>query len=76
MWGDYFGRRSIGRIYGTVQPAIVLAGAVGPWLGGLIYDRTGSYLLFYRILMGMMLVGTVVFALARPPVKKARAAGE
>ena len=30
VWGDYFGRRAIGRIYGTVQPAIVLAGAQFP----------------------------------------------
>ncbi len=74
VWGDYFGRGSIGKIYGTVQPGIVLAGAVGPWLGGFIYDRTGSYELFYRILMGLMLFGTVIYAVAKPP--KRRAAGD
>jgi MFS family permease len=70
VWGDYFGRRSIGKIYGTVQPGIVLAGAIGPWLGGFIYDRSGSYDLFYTILMGMMLFGTIIYATARPPRKR------
>lgn len=70
VWGDYFGRGAIGRIYGTVQPAIVLAGAVGPWLGGYIYDRTGSYNLFYQTLMSMMLAGIIIYAVAKPPLKK------
>ena len=70
VWGDYFGSGAIGRIYGTVQPAIVLAGAVGPWLGGFIYDTTGSYTLFYQTLMGMALFGTLIFAVAQPPVKQ------
>lgn len=76
VWGDYFGRGSIGKIYGTVQPAIVLGGAVGPWLGGYIYDRTGSYTLFYQTLMGMMLFGTLIYAMAKPPVKPRPAAAE
>ncbi|MCZ6729477.1 MAG: MFS transporter [SAR324 cluster bacterium] len=73
VWGDYFGRRSIGKIYGTVQPAIVLGGAVGPWLGGYIYDRTGDYTLFYQILMAMMLAGCLIYISAKPPVKAAPA---
>ena len=76
VWGDYFGRGAIGRIYGTVQPAIVLAGAVGPWLGGYIFDRTGNYTLFYQTLMSMMLIGTIIYAVARPPNKSAPRASQ
>ena len=73
VWGDYFGRAAIGRIYGTVQPVIVLGGALGPWLGGYIYDRTGDYTLFYQVLMGMMMFGCLIYAVAKPPIKPAPA---
>ena len=73
VWGDYFGRGSIGRIYGAAQPAVVLSGSVGPFLGGYLFDLFGNYSLFLRLLMGMAWFAALVFALNAPPVKRGAA---
>jgi MFS family permease len=39
----YFGLRSFGEIYGYAFASFLLAGALGPWLMGLGFDRSGSY---------------------------------
>jgi len=39
----YFGLRALGEIYGYAFAGFTLAGALGPWLMGLGFDRTGSY---------------------------------
>jgi MFS family permease len=41
--GRYFGLRAFGEIYGYVFASYVLAGALGPWLMGVGFDRFGSY---------------------------------
>jgi MFS family permease len=44
MIADRFGRHVMGSVYGLLTFFTVgVAGSVGPLLGGLIYDRTGSY---------------------------------
>ncbi len=40
-----FGRRSIGIIMGTLDVAFAIGAAIGPFIGGLIYDASGSYLM-------------------------------
>ncbi len=40
---DRFGRHVLGSIYGLLTFFVGLGGAIGPLLGGLIYDRFGSY---------------------------------
>jgi MFS family permease len=39
----YFGLRAFGEIYGYAFASFTLAGALGPWLMGLGFDRFGSY---------------------------------
>lgn len=39
----YAGLRNFGAIFGMMASMIALAGAIGPILGGLAYDRAGSY---------------------------------
>jgi MFS family permease len=39
----YFGLRAFGEVYGYAFASYVLAGAFGPWLMGLGFDRSGSY---------------------------------
>ena len=40
---DWFGTRSHGKIFGTLSLAAGIGGAIGPLLGGHIFDLTGSY---------------------------------
>jgi len=51
----YFGLRAFGEIYGYAFASYTLAGAVGPWLMGLGFDRSGSY--------GFILVGSLLATL-------------
>jgi hypothetical protein len=39
----YFGLRAFGEIYGYAFASYTLAGALGPWLMRLGFDRSGSY---------------------------------
>ncbi len=55
----YFGLRAFGEIYGYAFASYTLAGALGPWLMGLGFDRSDSY---DAILVGFLLA-TVLAAL-------------
>jgi MFS family permease len=48
----YFGLRAFGEIYGYAFASYTFAGALGPWLMGLGFDRSGSY---SSILVGFFL---------------------
>lgn len=41
---DYFGTKNLGMNYGFVFTSYGVAGIVGPLLGGMVFDATGSYL--------------------------------
>jgi MFS family permease len=56
----YFGLRAFGEVYGYAFASFVLAGALGPWLMGLGFDRSGSY---GSILVGFLLATLVAAAL-------------
>lgn len=55
----YFGLRAFGEIYGYAFGGYVLAGALGPWLMGLGFDRTGSYRAILAGFLAATLVATV-----------------
>jgi MFS family permease len=76
VWADYFGRRSLGAIFGTVQPFIVVAGSLGPWAAGALFDWQGDYRLFLEIAFALALVSAAVFALDPPPRAGTAAAGQ
>ncbi len=67
VWADYFGRRSLGSIFGAVQPFIVVAGSLGPWVAGTMFDWLGDYERFLQVAIGMALLAALTFALDRPP---------
>lgn len=54
----YFGLRAFGEVYGYAFASYILAGALGPWLMGLGFDRSGSY--------GSILVGFLLATLLAP----------
>ncbi len=66
LLADRFGRRMLGSVYGLVTFFIGLGGSIGPILGGLIYDRTGSYLYVWQLNI-LVLVGAAVLVLTLKP---------
>lgn len=49
----YAGVRHFGKIFGIVSSLLGLAGGLGPWFAGIVFDATGSY-------AALMLVGAIV----------------
>ena len=56
----YFGLRAFGEIYGYAFASYTLAGALGPWLMGLGFDRSGSY---GSVLVGFLLATSLAVVL-------------
>jgi MFS family permease len=64
---EYFGARIMGATFGAVAFASTLGMALGPWLGGVLYDSFGSYSWLFIGSFGIGL-GAVAIAFAfRPP---------
>jgi MFS family permease len=64
---EYFGARIMGATFGAVAFASTLGMALGPWLGGVVYDSFGSYAWLFVGSFGIGL-GAVAIAFAfRPP---------
>ncbi len=64
---EYFGARIMGATFGAVAFASTLGMALGPWLGGVLYDSFGSYSWLFVGSFGIGL-GAVAIAFAfRPP---------
>jgi MFS family permease len=64
---EYFGERIMGAAFGAVSVAATLGMALGPWLGGALYDALGSYAWMF---VGSSAIGLGAVAIAvtfRPP---------
>ena len=64
---EYFGERIMGSAFGAVSVAATLGMALGPWLGGALYDSLGSYAWMF---VGSSAIGLGAVAIAltfRPP---------
>ncbi|HSB42972.1 MAG TPA: MFS transporter [Methylomirabilota bacterium] len=68
---EIFQGRHYGSIFGTLTLSSVGGGAAGPWLTGILYDRTGSYELAFWIAIGCCVVSAAAIWLASP--RKVRA---
>lgn len=69
-WADYFGRGAQGTIRGLAAPARFIASAVGPVLGGWLYDATGSYTQALLAFALAFLLGGLVAGVARAPATR------
>ncbi len=72
VYADYFGRRAMGRITGSIQPFQMGMNAAGPFLVGLWFDRSGSYDLSFLAFMGLFWVAALMLALASYPASPPR----
>jgi MFS family permease len=63
LWASYYGRESLGSIYGLSRAAQVSGFAIGPLASGIVYDATGSYRSAF-IYFAILAVGAAVIVLA------------
>jgi predicted MFS family arabinose efflux permease len=66
---EYFGQRILGAVFGAAAMVSSLGMALGPSLGGWIYDTFGRYTLLYAGSAAVGL-GAVAIALAFPPLPR------
>jgi len=67
LWPEYFGRAALGTIRGAFAPIGALSSGFGPYLGGALFDVTGSYSIALIIMIGATSTAAVLMFLARPP---------
>ncbi|HEX3031913.1 MAG TPA: MFS transporter, partial [Bacillota bacterium] len=67
LLGNYFGGATFPSLMAVVFPLMQLVGAIAPGLGGAIFDRTGSYQLFFYIGFVSFAIALVSILLASPP---------
>src|SRR5262249_60744482 len=63
---ELFAGRHYGAIAGMLSVAASLGAGLGPWVTGLLYDRTGNYVLAFRLGMGMGLAAIGFMWIAGP----------
>ncbi len=72
---DIFAGRHFGLFNGIVLAGMGFGGAFGPWLGGLLYDLSGSYLFSFLFALGSFVLSFVAFYGAAPRRYVARGFG-
>ena len=55
-----------GAIFGTLMLTAIVGGAVGPWITGVLHDRTGSYNAAFWIALAFSVLSAVAIFIAAP----------
>ena len=63
---EIFEGRHYGSIFGTLMVSALAGGAVGPWLTGVVHDRTGHYTLAFWAAIGCSLLSAFAIWRAAP----------
>ncbi len=64
---ELFGLVSLATVFGVIGLAAQIGSGLGPWLIGLVEDRTGSYTLPFTLGAGLTFTAAVIVLAARPP---------
>ena len=67
---DRFGRHVLGSIYGLVTLFIGIGGFIGPLIGGLVYDYSGSYSMMWQFNLGILAGVAVLILTLKPAVDR------
>jgi MFS family permease len=63
---EIFEGRHYGSIFGTISVPLILGGAAGPWVSGVIHDATGSYRLAFLLAIACCVASAAAIWLAGP----------
>jgi MFS family permease len=63
---DLFHGKHFGAIAGLLLTGMGVGGVIGPWLGGYIYDTTGSYFAAFILSMVSFALAGITFVMAAP----------
>lgn len=63
---EIFQGREYGTIFGTLSLASTIGAALGPWVTGVLHDRTGSYVIAFWIAIACSVVSAAAMWLASP----------
>ena len=63
---DLFQGKNAGGAIGFVWFAFAVGGGVGPWLGGVLFETSGSYIIAFAISAIMFIAGCIAVWLAAP----------
>ncbi len=74
IWAAFFGRRSLGSIYGLANPFYFTANAIGPIFAGLCFDLLGSYSFPFYFFVAVFVVSGMITLRMQPPKYSAAAA--
>lgn len=66
---DFFGVKNLGVNYGLVFTGWGIAGVVGPILGGMVVDKTGSYTISYIVAGVLLLIGVILVKIIKAPAR-------
>lgn len=69
LFGEMFGQLHLGKVLGAFMTCGAVAGFVGPFLAGYLFDLTGSYSSAFMAATGMASGGAFLAFLIRPPRK-------
>lgn len=67
MIGNYFGAKAYAKLASVVMFVTTPIYAIGPLLGGYMYDSFSSYVLPFSICVGFLAIGFICALLVRPP---------
>jgi MFS family permease len=71
VWASYYGRRTLGSIFGLSRAAQVTGFAIGPLASSLVYDATGTYQQAFVSLSLVAVAASLLLMAARRPAVKA-----
>ncbi len=66
--GEFFGTVSIGEVIGATYAIGMFIGSITPFIAGLIFDTTGSYILIFIFIMFFLLISALIASTLKKPL--------
>ncbi len=71
VWANYYGLQAYASVVGLALAVQTVIGASGPFIGGRLYDSTGTYAGYFYFLAATCFVSAAILFTLRPPVRRA-----